>query len=1248
MRHCETRTSRAIQLISLLVTSFLTVSLAFNPAWAQTGAGTVTGTVRDAHQALVPGAEVTITNTETNVSTKAVTNEVGVYYLGALPRGPYRLAVEKEGFKKWEGPLRLPTGQTVVVDPVLEVGDVRTVVEVTSAAPIVSTATIEVSNVKDFERIRSLPLNGRSIGNLFGLTPGVEGPAGGARVNGMKVGSLEITYDGLSIVDRFGGGIARVSPGLDTVQEFRIETVGSDARYSRPSNVTISTRSGTNTLHGSVFETHRNNSGGLRVRRREDMPDPVTGKFTPDKLIRNEYGASAGGPFTIPGVYNGRNKSFWFVAFEGSRDIERSLNTNDENGQAVPTDAMWNGDLSNAVDPEGNPITIFDPLTTCGTAGNPPCALDASGNPIITRQPFPGNKIPPARIGPLAKVLSTLTARPLDNTNPYLGPNFIKFYPDRTKFGNLTLKGDQHFTERDSLSVRFTRSTRNHTTDGGVFADPVGPSAGAGTSRSDAIVHNVAANYNRTLSNALLNELLVGVHRSFKSSGTLADFTDWATKLSLPNPFSITGWPTFCAYNLGFYYGFCWDADNRKDEALTAEVLDDNATWIKGKHTFKFGGRMRLEQNNVRELQQAQGSHTFSGNWTAEVDPNDPQSTLPFTGDGFADMLLGLPTTLRNQYNRGYFYFRQKEIGLYANDNWKASPRLTLTLGLRWDKWTPYHEKLNRLTTADINTLATKFQVITPGNHRMEDLPGIPPSVLTSWAARGLTWATADSVGYPSNLFRSDNNNFGPRLGAAYKITNKFVLRGSYGEYFWTMPLSQLLQASRTNPPLNLLYRNALDERNFPLNNYTLISQPASGDFLPNATVSITGTGVISPRAQSEMVWDGRNWKDGRAKEWHLTLERELPYQTALRFSYIGNHGSDLEQRYTLNSREAVFNYVTRTGLRPPSNRDLLRANKDWNPRAENRAGFSNSHSGQIEVERKFSNGVAFQWFYVYTRSLTTSDAGGFTSGNQGINDARQGGAPPENIQLLGEPNLTFAQRLRLVYYNSTEIPSHRIRFNGISDLPFGRGKKFGSHAGGKLNQLIGGWQVATIGDWRGGFWRSVDTSRLQTGSPRLAAGQRPELTIFGDRQRLWFRGDFNPASATNITGGSLTALVPLDRSQRVVRPFGPDCSGSFNTNRLAVKLANGSCFNAAAGDFYNFSPRANIIGPGAWNTDLSVFKNFKIKERANVRFTADFFNAFNHPQDIDPNSTTGLQNLCCQRPENEPRIIQFSLRVDW
>ena len=553
---------------------------------AQTGQASLTGTVRDAGGAVVSAAAVTVTNSETGVATKAETNAEGIYYLGALPRGPYTLVIEKEGFKKYSGTLELYVGQKAVANASLNVGSTQETVSVTDAAPVITTQSSEISNIKDYERIRQLPLNGREVTLLLNLTPGVEGEgscndraAAGTcssfRVNGGKVGSLDITVDGISAIDRFGGGAARVGPGLDTVQEFRVETAGSDASYSRPSTVTVSTRSGTNAFHGSLFETHRNNSGGLRVRRREDIPDPVTGVFKPGQLIRNEYGASAGGPLYIPHVYDGRNKTFWFAAFEGLRGLQQSLNTNDENGQRVPTEAMWNGDFSNAFDQEGNKITIYDPLTTASDG---------------TRQAFPGNIIPTDRLNPLGKVLSSITARPSNDTNPYLGSNYIHFYPDRTKSANLTLKADQHFGDKDSLSVRYTRGTRNHTTEGGVFANPARAADGAGTSRSDDTIQDVAVTYNRVVTNNFLNELLVGVHRSFHDQGTLADFTDWAGQLGLPNPFGVNGWPTFCAYNLGYYYGFCWDADNHSNQALTAEVLDDNATWTEVSTPLNSGG----------------------------------------------------------------------------------------------------------------------------------------------------------------------------------------------------------------------------------------------------------------------------------------------------------------------------------------------------------------------------------------------------------------------------------------------------------------------------------------------------------------------------------------------------------------------------------------------------------------------------------------------------------------------------------
>jgi hypothetical protein len=427
---------------------------------------------------------------------------------------------------------------------------------------------------------------------------------------------------------------------------------------------------------------------------------------------------------------------------------------------------------------------------------------------------------------------------------------------------------------------------------------------------------------------------------------------------------------------------------------------------------------------------------------------------------------------------------------------------------------------------------------------------------------------------------------------------------------------------------------------------YTLRTLPTAQFFLPNQTIDTEGTISLPSSARRGFAWDGKRWRDGRAQSWHLTWEHELMRSTALRLSYIGDHGRDLEQRVSTNSLEPEYNFIMRTGLAPASGAagDIQRRrNPDWN--LDNgyitRTGYSNTHSAQVEIERRYSNGIGFQWFYTFARSLTTTDAGGFTSGNQGINDGADGGRVPESIEVWGAPNLSFDERLRLTYYNSTNVPAHRIRYNGIFDLPFGHGKKFGSGVPGVLNQLVGGWQIAIMGDWRSGNWMSADANRFVFGDPTLSAGQRPEMTIFGLHQRLWFRGDVDLSSATDIKGGDPLSLVPEDRSQRLVRPLGP----AFD-NRLPLRLADGTIRLTDVTDLYNPSSRGFIVGPGAWTVDLALHKNFKLGERINGRLSADFFNFFNHPTDEPPDNTTGLQNL--SRQSNSPRIIQFSLRLDW
>src|SRR5262249_38202733 len=355
-------------------------------------------------------------------------------------------------------------------------------------------------------------------------------------------------------------------------------------------------------------------------------------------------------------------------------------------------------------------------------------------------------------------------------------------------------------------------------------------------------------------------------------------------------------------------------------------------------------------------------------------------------------------------------------------------------------------------------------------------------------------------AGFPDSLLPADNNNFAPRLGAAFRVTDKWVIRSGYGVFYWTMPLSQILQSSRTNPPLNLRFTNEIASQGGTNFVYALSNSPGANDFLGKATVNTQGIVNISRAAQPFIPWDRTTWSDNMAQEWTFTIERELMKDTGLRLSYIGNHGSGLEQRWRWNDPESVFNYQARTGLQAPTNPDLRRANPNWTSGCCNAPvrhnGYSNTTSLQAEGQRRYSHGLAFHWFYTLSHAMTTSDTGGYSFGSNNINASGSGSAfaVPETVLVLGEPKLTEDQRLRLGYANSDSVPAHHVRWNGIYDLPFGKGKKFGGGAGGALNHLIGGWQIAFIGDWRSGTWMGVSSGLYLSGDPTLSADQRLEM----------------------------------------------------------------------------------------------------------------------------------------------------------
>jgi len=412
------------------------VALLAPVALPQSSTGTVSGTVRDQSGAVIPNQTVTLTNTATNVSVPTRTNEVGFYYFPTVIPGPYRLTVEAPGMAKHEVTFTVQVSQSVVIDPVLRPAQAVTTVEVTAVTPMVTVDRPTVQSTVDRARIEQLPMNGRELRTLLRMLPGSEG-GDGRRMYGMVDTAQEWLIDGAPVQDyRWNMVLDSYNPGVGAIQEFSVDSSAVSAKQSRPANVMIATKSGTNQLHGSAYETHRNSGLGV-ARSRTDYWEK------PPHLVRNEFGVNVGGPMYIPGVYDGRNRSFWFFNYEGYR-----LRQPTTRGYTVPTAAMRNGDFSGLKDSQGRLQTLYDPNTT---------------DPVTyARQPFSYggklNAIDPSRISPVAKYLFSITPMPtLPDVNPLLDVNYWVQTPyDWDKAAYIT-RIDHRFSDKDSIYGRFTQ-----------------------------------------------------------------------------------------------------------------------------------------------------------------------------------------------------------------------------------------------------------------------------------------------------------------------------------------------------------------------------------------------------------------------------------------------------------------------------------------------------------------------------------------------------------------------------------------------------------------------------------------------------------------------------------------------------------------------------------------------------------------------------------------------------------------------
>lgn len=1212
---------------------FLTLLLLTPCARPQSSTGSVSGTVQDSSGARVAEAEVTLSSPDTKIVLKTRTNESGLYFFPSVVAGAYELGAAAPGMERFDGKLTVQTAQNAVVDPVLKPGSINAHVEVVDVTPLVTTDNATVASGMEHARIEQLPINGRVLNTLVATLPGLEG----FRAYGAPSNAMEVVLDGAVVTDRrYNMSLFSQNTGIGAIEEFRVESDAISAKYTRPTNLIAATKSGTNAIHGTAYEVNRNNGVGL-ARSRTDFYTKAP------QLNKNEFGVNAGGPVFIPKVYDGRNKTFWFVNWEAERLAQFTTSMYN-----VPTEAMRNGDFSGLVDTQGRLYTIYDPLTT-------------GPGPDYVRTPFPGNQIPLNRESPVSKYLFSIIPKPSNNLNPL---NDFNLYVPTGRYERFSSTGgrlDQRIGQNDLIYVRYTNIQAPNSQ---ITALPATNKV-AGYKNVIDSDRNGSVNWTHIVSPLMSNELLAAVR--YRIGGGYTGLnpsvdTNWFDQLNIPNPFGVQDWPQFSNIGLGSSnQGLTSAGKDRANE--TFWVLDDNVTRVQGKHQFQFGGHLRYNLSNIHPNDQGATSYQFNTLATSLYSPTASTPTspaaTPFTGSNLANFFLGV-TNYQFTLQRAWNYLREGEGALYFQDNWNLTPRLKVNLGLRWEAWIAPRDKNNALVGFD------------PANHAIvlgTDLNTLYatgdtlPSVVAAYQALGLKFESYRDAGLPRNLLQNQNANFGPRASFAYRALDgkgSFVVRGGYSMSYFTVSQSTALTNYNSITPLNgtFSYNPYTDSTQSPngQGNYGLIGMPQYQLGVNDKNVvDLTKPRSIT-RGTATVNFFDPNLPTSRVHTWNLTIEKEVAANTVARVRYVGNHSSDLLQTWNLNNAPADYIYYSTTKQPKPTGEYSNVALRPYDQTVlgtvnETRAtGFANVQNFAAEVEHRFGKGYAYNLSYVLSNAFAIN------------------GSVPAITQFLpgAVPTDPDAMNRFLNYQRDTGVPKHELKWNWLVDVPVGRGKPLLRGSSRWLDEIVGGWQIAGIGSLHSTFFQLPSGNWNFTGAPLEFYGYQYPIQncTSGSCQRgyLWYNG-YIPANQINSHDAKgnpngyegvpanykpyVTPLIPYGSTTLPANaPSNVNIASYYDTNNVWIPLNNGT--TQITGYNNNLNPYRNQYATGVrqWNLDASIFKNFPIHERALLRFTADFFNVFNHPG--NPNSIGGDGFLNTRSSGNAPRTLQLGLRLNW
>jgi hypothetical protein len=851
-------------------------------ASAQSFTATVTGKVRDGAGEFVPGVNIMLTNASTNRGFAAQTDGDGDYTVTNLVPGSYVLTAERAGFKKYvQKGITLQVDQTARIDFAMSIGEVSESVQITAEAPLLNTETGAKGQVITNKEINDLPLNGRDFNELAYLTAGVVPAAQGAQggfgsINGARADSINFVVDGLNN-QNIRGGAAQVRPSVDAIQEFKVQTSAYSADYGRLSTglINIALKSGTNQFHGSLFEFVRN-----------DLFD-ARNFFAAEKLKlrRNQFGGTVGGPVLLPKsafgpfAHNGRDHTFFFFSFEANRERRGVTRLG-----RVPALAERQGDFS--------------------------AYATAITDPFDQNRAFPNKRIPANRLSPVAVKL--LDFYPLPNREGV--NNYAATKADNDDQDHVLVKFDRKIGQSDTLSVSYLRTHQRNTEP---FAASLLPGFGHLT---DIRQQQYGIRYTRVFRPNLTNEFRFGLGRTENDQHAEKTGTDFAARLGIAGVTTdprLTGFPRVTVSTI---------------EALgegTAQPVDftvnnfqfaDTMSLIAGKHFLRFGADIIRTQFFELYPTNARGTFNFLGRWT---------------GQPVADLLLGLLENSVRQLGANRNYLFSTTYGFFCQDDLKATDRLTLNLGLRYDLLKPPKEKFNHLT----NFIPDVGRVVIAGE-----------------------------AGFPESLVELDQTNFGPRFGFAYRVGkgNKMVVRGGYG-IFYSFTLQNPIRTQLAN--------------NYPFTTFQRFNRRAATPSLLTLSSAFpeqiaTLEGVNTPNGVEY------NAPTAYLQQYNLTIERELARNVTLEAGYVGSRGLHLGRSYNVN--QAIRNSSGQTPFPVPypgfGTIDYLSFGSS-----------SNYHALQTTLRKRFQRGLSFRANFTWSKSIDdASQISGVSAGGfDGAQDAR-------------------------------------------------------------------------------------------------------------------------------------------------------------------------------------------------------------------------------------------------------------------